>query len=527
MLSLCALSVCGHQLMFSGRRAGRGGEGKNTINMLEMGRFTEFITSFGGELPERSSGKQPVPETVILKLQKAILPWLFLISIIKVLDQADAPMPMPSFASDLKLHDLDNLVGNIFFFFGAIVFMIPSTLLQARIGNVKWLAYLVGGIGVAGVLMATVRGADTLIVMRFLIGLLAAGITPGIYIFMASLFSHHELTLGVAIVSAGHILGQVLQGPLTSGFLSLESFGFVRGWQWMFVLFGAFTIAFAAALWVALPKEVAGMRLLTAEEREWLEERQEAISRIAARRARQNGKAVMPFITWQMYRLGMRTCWCNASSARCCTSTRSTCEASYLGMYLDTPYDELVDKHPGLAGWLAAGLHVPAMLCTLALGWHSYVQSERKMHVALPLMVGAFPLVLTPICTARFGASAGYFMLIIAVIPVCAVCAPIISWVAALFHGRALLTAFPMLLLWGTLGELWLGPTLVQGFVQVQGAGVSNVLVMLGLLEFVTGVLFLDAGTKVGDLVPAQPNEPPIVPPEDLEDFLPVRQAQE
>jgi hypothetical protein len=38
---------------------------------------------------------------------------------LQVLDQGDAPMPMPSFAADLKLHDLDNLVSNIFFFNGA------------------------------------------------------------------------------------------------------------------------------------------------------------------------------------------------------------------------------------------------------------------------------------------------------------------------------------------------------------------------------------------------------------------------
>lgn len=66
--------------------------------------------------------------------------------------------------------------------------MIPSTLLQAKIGNIKWLSYLVGGIGVMALLMATVHGADALIIMRFLIGLIAAGITPGTPLTLPSTF---------------------------------------------------------------------------------------------------------------------------------------------------------------------------------------------------------------------------------------------------------------------------------------------------------------------------------------------------
>jgi hypothetical protein len=57
--------------------------------------------------------------------------------------------------------------------------MIPSTVLQAKVGNAKWLACLVGAGGVTGLLMATVRGADGLIFVRFLVGICMAGITPG------------------------------------------------------------------------------------------------------------------------------------------------------------------------------------------------------------------------------------------------------------------------------------------------------------------------------------------------------------
>lgn len=64
---------------------------------------------------------------------------------------------------------------------------------------------------------------------------------------------------------------------------------------------------------------------------------------------------------------------------------------------------------------------MPAMLGVLALGWHSYKYGERKMHVAVPLLVGALPIALTPAITTRLGPAAGYVMLVLAILPLCAV----------------------------------------------------------------------------------------------------------
>lgn len=77
-----------------------------------------------------------------------------------------------------------------------------------------------------------------------------------------------------AKVASCTALAQVLGAPLAAAILAMDGLAGLRGWQWLFLLEGAATVVFGAALRFGLAPSPAKARMLTHAEREWLVGRQ-------------------------------------------------------------------------------------------------------------------------------------------------------------------------------------------------------------------------------------------------------------
>ncbi len=86
-----------------------------------------------------------------------------------------------------------------------------------------------------------------------------------------------------AKVASCTALAQVFGAPLAAAILAMDGLAGLRGWQWLFLLEGAATVVFGAALRIGLAPSPAKARMLSHAEREWLVERQaQAAARGAA-----------------------------------------------------------------------------------------------------------------------------------------------------------------------------------------------------------------------------------------------------
>ncbi|HVW22503.1 MAG TPA: MFS transporter [Opitutaceae bacterium] len=168
------------------------------------------------------------------------------------------------------------------FFWGYMLFEIPSNLLLHRIGARIWIARIM--VAWATVLCATalVRGAVGLEAMRFLLGVAESGFFPGMILYFTYWFPSGYRARALAMLClampASNAVGAAVTGPI----LALNGWLGIAGWKWIFLLEAspAFLLAFFVRRF--LTDRPAQAAWLQPDEREWLEGRLREEGRVAA-----------------------------------------------------------------------------------------------------------------------------------------------------------------------------------------------------------------------------------------------------
>ncbi|KAL7952367.1 MFS general substrate transporter [Trichoderma compactum] len=88
---------------------------------------------------------------------------------------------------------------------------------------------------------------------RFLLGFAEAGYIPGACYTLSTWYNRRELAKRVAIFFFGMFGGNEISPLLASGILLLDGHRGLRGWRWLFLLGGLFTICVSIVLLVFLP----------------------------------------------------------------------------------------------------------------------------------------------------------------------------------------------------------------------------------------------------------------------------------
>lgn len=179
------------------------------------------------------------PETVVSKVWRRLIPFLFLLYVINYLDRINIGFAALSMNKDLLLSATAFGLANTIFYIGYVAFEIPSNLLMVRYGARVWLARILMSWGLASAGTMLVVGPNSLYVVRFLVGLLEAGFVPGVLLYLTYWIpsTHRARANGylmmaqpVAMALGGSVSGLILEH--FDGTLGL------KGWQWLFLLEG-------------------------------------------------------------------------------------------------------------------------------------------------------------------------------------------------------------------------------------------------------------------------------------------------
>ncbi|KND88393.1 Pantothenate transporter liz1 [Tolypocladium ophioglossoides CBS 100239] len=102
--------------------------------------------------------------------------------------------------------------------------------------------------------MAAVKGYHALLALRFVLGALEAGFGSGVMFILSSWYKRDEQAKRFSIFYSAAVLsgafGGIIAGAITS---SLDGARGISGWQWLFIVKGAATIACAAIGALVLP----------------------------------------------------------------------------------------------------------------------------------------------------------------------------------------------------------------------------------------------------------------------------------
>jgi MFS family permease len=321
------------------------------------------------------TARQATQDSTFRKIYVRLVPLLFLMMFFNYLDRINLGFAGLQMNQDLGFSPAVFGFGASVFFVGYMVPQIPSNLMLLRFGPRFWFGALLVAWGAVATLTAFIWNQWSFYGLRFLLGLTEAGVLPGMALYVTFWFPRQYRARAVGGYIIAGSFAAILGGPVSSMLITyFNGIGALHGWQWMFIVEGAPTIALGLFTLVYLPNSPAEARWLSNDEKRWLE------SELGAERAElEAGGKYSLFASLRDPRV-----WLLALLFGCAL-------VGIYGMLLWLP---LIIKSMGRLSYIEIGFlsAVPPLLGvigTLVVSASSDRTGDRKWHLALVYVIAA------------------------------------------------------------------------------------------------------------------------------------------
>ncbi|HLY45525.1 MAG TPA: MFS transporter [Stellaceae bacterium] len=156
------------------------------------------------------------------------------------------------------------------FFWGYVLFEVPSNIILEKVGARLWIARIMVTWGVISGCTAFATGPYSFMAIRFLLGLAEAGLFPGFVLYFTYWFPDSYR----ARVNAGFTLALpvavALGAPISTALLGLNGLWGLKGWQIMYMFEAVPTVLIGVAVFFLLTDRPEKATWLKSEERSWL-----------------------------------------------------------------------------------------------------------------------------------------------------------------------------------------------------------------------------------------------------------------
>jgi len=440
-------------------------------------------------------------EAVYSRIAKRIMPVLILLFVIAWMDRVNVGFARLQMLADRGFSDAVFGFGAGVFYFGYLLFEIPSNLLLQRIGARKTLARIALLWGVTSIATMLVKTAMQFYVLRFMLGAFEAGLYPGVILYLTYWFParHRANMTGLFMTSipAAGILG----GPV-SGWI-MDAMGGRAGlanWQWLFLLEGIPPIVMGLVTLGTVADSPSDARWLTANEKQLVRADLEADRYRAGPRTHGFGAALRTPRVWLLTFIYF-----------CLVSANPT-----LGFWGPTIISGMGVKSNATIGLLSAIPYVAAMIGLVLVGRSSDRRLERRYHCALSCLAAAIGLVL--IGAFSNGPIWAFAALVLGVTGVLSAFSPFWQMPTTLLGGTAAAGGIALI---NSIGNLsgWLGPFVVGWLTDLTGKTSAGLYVVAGLEALAAAMIlfFIPRERWVG------PGKPAAAAPED--DFTEIGRA--
>lgn len=327
------------------------------------------------------AARSALETTTMRKVYWRIIPYTFVIYIISYLDRANIGYAALEMNKELALSaEAFGFAGGIFFI-GYFLFEVPSNVALQKYGSRIWISRILLTWGVLATMTGFVQTANQLYVLRFLLGVAEAGFFPGIIIYLTYWFRAKEQATTVALFTAAIPVSFLIGAPLSTWIMdNVSGFG-MSGWRWMLILEGIPAIVFGIVNYFYMTDRPEKAKWLKPEERDWLvgalaedQSSRKDVKHLGLWQAITNPKVLFLSAIYFVYQIGN------------------------LGIGLWMP--QIIKGMNGALSSFQVGLiaMVPYAVATAAMilwSRNSDRTGERKMHAALPLLIGGLALALT------------------------------------------------------------------------------------------------------------------------------------
>jgi len=321
----------------------------------------QHITTFSADIEQQT----------VKKVVWRILPFLIVCYLIAIIDRGNIGMASLQMNEDLGLSKAVFGFASSLFFVGYFLFEVPSNLAMQKIGAKIWISRIMVSWGIISVCTAFVESANTLYVLRFLLGAAEAGFFPGVILYLTywipGKYRARVIATFMVAIPAANFIGSPISGLI----LSLDGWLGMRGWHWLFILEGIPAVILGIAAFFLLSNRPTDASWLNQEQKAWLSTTIQAEN--------EKKKAIGHISLWQLLR--HKHIWVMAliyAGASAAGSTLSVWSPQLLKSF------GLDNFSTGLVNAIPYGL---ASILMVVWGRSSDRSGERRWHTALTLFL--------------------------------------------------------------------------------------------------------------------------------------------
>lgn len=202
------------------------------------------------------------------KLDRHIAPVAMMLYLIAFLDRSNiGNAAVGGMTTDLNFPPNGLSVATSVFYATYVAFETPATVLLRSLRPSFFIPGIVivwGGV-VIGNGFAT--SYEIVLVCRLLLGLCEAALSPCLVLYMTTFYRREELALRLCYLYMASALSGVIGGLVAAGLLKMDGLQGLRGWQWLYIIEGALTVAWGIACFYLIADKYNNARYLTEREK--------------------------------------------------------------------------------------------------------------------------------------------------------------------------------------------------------------------------------------------------------------------
>ncbi|RKU41707.1 hypothetical protein DL546_002904 [Coniochaeta pulveracea] len=221
-----------------------------------------------GQEDMAGSDEKALEKRLVRKLDLYLIPLVMSLYLFSFLDRVNI--------GNARLYHLEedlHLTGNQFqvavsiLFVTYLTFEVPSNLVLKKFTPRRWIAFITVSWGVIATCMGLTHSYGSLVACRVLLGVVEAGLFPGLNVYLTMFYTRHELALRVGYLFVSAAIAGALGGLLAYGIGHMDGVADMSGWRWIFIIEGIPTFFLGIATWFLLPNDAETAYFLSEEEK--------------------------------------------------------------------------------------------------------------------------------------------------------------------------------------------------------------------------------------------------------------------
>jgi len=202
-------------------------------------------------------------EQALSKIRLRILPFVALMFAMAIIDRSNIGFAKHALQADTGISNAAFALGAGIFFIGYAIFEVPSNMMLHKVGARIWLSRIMVTWGIVSAAMMFAHTETSFYILRFLLGVAEAGLSPGIVLYLTYWFPQNKRGAAYGIYYFGVPVSLMIGGPVSGWLLDMGDMGSLRNWQWMFVVEGLAASVIGVIAFFYLPSRPRDAKWLT------------------------------------------------------------------------------------------------------------------------------------------------------------------------------------------------------------------------------------------------------------------------